>query len=294
MLPALRVLDDDGEFVAAHPADMAERPDFLDQPLGDALQHGVALGVAERVVDRLEAVEIEEHDRAGRLAAGRARQRLAEQLADPAAIGQAREHVHIGEVGQPLLGAADVGDVLADAAEALELAGHVDDRIARQADPARAAPRLQLHLEIGEGLAREQDAAERAGAAQRGGQRMADQLVGRAAEQGGHPRGDVDDPVLGIDLPQPADAAMLIFVEQQADRFGLGAGPGEHLQLAEDPAGQPGDAERAGAGEQHEGERELGIERRSCRNNKRGRRRRSASRSRRPRRRGSRRARSRW
>ena len=224
MRAALRVLDDDGEFVAAHPADMAERPDLLDQPLGDALQHRVALRVAERVVDRLEAVEIEEHDRAGRLAAGRAGQRLAEQLADAAAIGQAGKHVHIGEVGQPLLGAADVGDVLADAAKALELAGHVDDRIARQADPAGAAPGLQLHLEIGEGLAREQGAAERAGAAQRGGQRMAEQLGGRAAEQGGHPRGDVDDAVLGIDLPQPADAAMLIFVEQQADRFGLGAG----------------------------------------------------------------------
>ena len=154
----------------------------------------------------------------------RARQGLAEQLAHAAAIGQAREHVHVGEVGEPLLGLADLGDVLADAAEALELAGHVDDRIAGEADPARAAAGLQLHLEIGEGLAGEQGAAERAGAAQRRRQRMADQLVGRAAEQGGHPRRDVDDPILGIDLPQPADAAMLIFLEQQPDRFRLGAG----------------------------------------------------------------------
>jgi hypothetical protein len=54
---ALRVLDDDGELVAAHATDMAERTDFLDQALGDALQHRVALGMAERVVDRLEAVQ---------------------------------------------------------------------------------------------------------------------------------------------------------------------------------------------------------------------------------------------
>ena len=104
------------------------------------------------------------------------------------------------------------------------------------------------------------------------GQRMADHLVGRAAEQGGHPRRDVDDAILGIDLPQPADAAMLIFVEQQPDRFRLRAGPGEHLQLAEDPAGQPRQAERAGAGDEHEGERDLGVERPRRRNNKRGRR----------------------
>ena len=178
-----RVADDDRELVAAHPADMAAIADFLDQPLRDALQHRVALGVAERVVDRLEAVEIEEHDRAGHIARLRRRQRLAEQLPDPAAIGQAGQHVHIGEVGQPLLGLANLGDVGADAAEALELAGHVDDRIAGKADPARAAAGLQLHFEAGEGRPGEQGAAERAVAAQRRRQRMADQLVGRAAEQ---------------------------------------------------------------------------------------------------------------
>jgi hypothetical protein len=175
----------------------------------------------------------------GTLPTGRAGQRLAEQLAHPAAIGKAREHVHVGEVGEALLGAADLGDVRADAAEALELAGHVDDRVAGERDPAGAAPGLQLHLEIGERLAVEQGAAERAVAAERRRERMADQLARRAAEQAGHSRRDVDDPVLGIDLPQPADAAMLIFLEQEADRFGLGADLGDGLQLLEGPAGQP-------------------------------------------------------
>ena len=46
-------------------------------------------------------------------------QRLAEQLANAAAVGQAGEHVDVGEVGQALLRLADLGDVGADAAEAL-------------------------------------------------------------------------------------------------------------------------------------------------------------------------------
>ncbi len=71
-------------------------------------------------------------------------QRLAEQLADAAAVGQARKHVDVGEMGQPLLGLADLGDVGADPAEALEAAGGVDDRVAGDRDPARAARRLQV------------------------------------------------------------------------------------------------------------------------------------------------------
>src|SRR4028119_2113449 len=60
---------------------MAGIADFLDEALRDALQHRVALGVAERVVDRLEAVEIEEHDRAGDIAGRRTGERVAEERA---------------------------------------------------------------------------------------------------------------------------------------------------------------------------------------------------------------------
>ena len=141
LLAALRVGDDDGELVAAHAADVAVRTDLVDQALGDGAKHGVALGVAEGVVDRLEAVEVEEHDRAGHIAGRRRAQRLAKQLADAATVGQAREDVHVGEVGQPLLRLADLGDVGADAAESLETAGGVDDRVAGDGNPARAARR---------------------------------------------------------------------------------------------------------------------------------------------------------
>ena len=143
VLAALRVGDDDREFVAAHAPDMAVGADFVDQALGDGAEHRVALGVAEGVVDRLEAVEVEEHDRARHIAGGRRAQRFAEQLANPAAVGQARQHVDVGEMGQSLLRLADFGDVGADSAEPFETAGGVDDRIARDRDPARTARRVQ-------------------------------------------------------------------------------------------------------------------------------------------------------
>ena len=95
--------------------------------------------------------------------------------------------------------------------------------------PARLIQRVPRRVfssisRLAKGCPGEQGAAERAVAAERRRKRMADQLAGRAAEQGGHPRRDVDDAILGIDLPQPADAAMLIFLEQQPDRLRPGCG----------------------------------------------------------------------
>ena len=96
---------------------------------------------------------------------------------------------------------------------------------------------LQLHFERVERLLLEQQAAELGVAAEQRRQRMAEQLARRAAEQGGHARADVGDAILGIDLPQPADAALLIFLQQQAGAFALRAEVGVGLQLVERPAG---------------------------------------------------------
>ena len=62
-------------------------------------------------------------------------------------LGRPGKHVDIGEVGQPLLRLADFGDVRADAAKAFEAAGGIDDRVAGDRNPARAARGLQLHFE---------------------------------------------------------------------------------------------------------------------------------------------------
>ena len=72
---------------------------------------------------------------------------------------------------------------------------------------------------------------------------MADQLRAGAAEQGAHPRADVGDAVVGIDLPQPADAALLIFEQQLARAFALAADVGVGFELVEGPAGDRQHAE---------------------------------------------------
>ena len=252
LLAALAVGDDDGEFIAAHAPDMAVGADLVDQPLGDRAEDRVALGVAVGVVDRLEPVEIEKHDRARHIVGGRRAQRLAEQLADAAAIGQAGEDIDIGEVGQALLRLADLGDVRADPAEALEAAGRVDDRVARHRDPARAALGLQFHFERVERLLLDQHAAELGMAAEQRRERMADQLRGRAAEQHAHARADVADAILAIDLPQPADTALLIFEQQLARAFALGADIGVGLELAEGPARDREDSEDRNAEREHQ------------------------------------------
>ena len=62
---------------------------------------------------------------------------------------------------------------------------------------------------------------------------------------------DVGNAIFGIDLPQPADAALLIFLKQQARAFALGAEVGVGLQLVKRPARHCQDAEnRHSEGEQ--------------------------------------------
>src|SRR5918997_1038956 len=56
------------------------------------------------------------------------------------------------------------------------------------------------------------------------------------------PRADVSDAILAIDFPQPADAALLIFLQQQARAFALAADVGVRLELVERP---PGDRQHA-------------------------------------------------
>src|SRR5205085_10371797 len=66
-------------------------------------------------------------------------------------------------------------------------------------------------------------------------ERMADELARPAAQERAHARADVGDAVLGIDLPEPADAALLIFLKQQAGALALAANVSIHLQLVKCP-----------------------------------------------------------
>ncbi len=57
------VFDQHGEFVATQASEHAVEARCRPQPFRDSLQHAVAEVVAQRVVDRLEVVDIEEQQR---------------------------------------------------------------------------------------------------------------------------------------------------------------------------------------------------------------------------------------
>src|SRR6202162_6665645 len=63
------------------------------QPCGDFLQQGIASVVAERVVDVLEAIEIEEQNAEHVLVAPGGQQRLAQPVSKEAPVGESRERV---------------------------------------------------------------------------------------------------------------------------------------------------------------------------------------------------------
>ncbi len=78
---------------------------LLLQPSGDLDQQRVAGGVAECVVDVLEAVDVEEQNgEALRIAARDPRHALGDMLGQPRAVRQARQGIEIGETGDVRLG----------------------------------------------------------------------------------------------------------------------------------------------------------------------------------------------
>ena len=100
----------DGEFVAAEPGDRIDAAHDALQALGHRAQQRVADRMAERIVDALEAVEIEEHDR--ELVA--APERLLHLVLEQHAVRQIGErvvarHVHDLGLGLPALGDVFIG-----------------------------------------------------------------------------------------------------------------------------------------------------------------------------------------
>ena len=96
---------------------------------------------------------------------------------------------------------------------------------------------VQLHLEGIERLLLEKHSAELGMSAKQGGQRMTEQLCAGLAEQRAHPRADIGDAIVGIDRPEPTNAALLIFLEQEARAFAPTADVDVGLELVECPAG---------------------------------------------------------
>ena len=101
----------DGELVAAQSRHDIAAAYAVAQALADGLEDLVAAGMAERIVDILEAIEIERQHRHGRTALGLV-EFLAQALAQVQAVGQIGQRIVVGEVRHAGLDAPLLGDVL--------------------------------------------------------------------------------------------------------------------------------------------------------------------------------------
>jgi hypothetical protein len=86
----------------------------LHQPVGDALDDLVAGAEAERIVDQLEPVEVDQHHRERLPRAARALDRLGQPVVEQEAVGQPGQGIVVGEAAQGLLGLPPPRDVAHD------------------------------------------------------------------------------------------------------------------------------------------------------------------------------------
>ena len=124
------------------PRDRVGLAQALAQPLAHEREQAVAGGMAEAVVDRLEAVEVEDHHREQALVAPRPGQRALEAVLEQRAVGEAREIVELRLLAE-LLGAALARQRIAD--RALE-PDRVEARLVEEIGDAERH-RLQVELE---------------------------------------------------------------------------------------------------------------------------------------------------
>ena len=115
------VLQQDHELVAAQPRHGVAPGHAGAQALGDLLQQLVALLVAQRVVEHLEVVQVDEHQRAFArpVIVG---QRLVQPVQQQLAVGQLGQRIVEGQVLDLFLGRLALGDVAAHRHPMRELA----------------------------------------------------------------------------------------------------------------------------------------------------------------------------
>ena len=172
--------------------------------LADLTQQFIADVMAKRVVDRGEAIEVDDQQGAMIVVAACGRQRLFDQLMEQRAIGQARQAVVVDDLLHAFLGRAKDADVRENGVgvrdHPVRVAHDPDrDRLREQfailspandlALPGAGTARCRLHL-------RPQIGAMNAGAKQIG--RLADGFAGRIAGNPGERRIDRDDQFVGV------------------------------------------------------------------------------------------------
>ena len=136
--PVVRdALGDDRELVAAEPGDGVAAAHDAAEALADTDEERVAGVVAVRVVDRLEAVEVEEHDRERDLTDDR--ERLVQLVLEQEPVAQPGQRIVERLVDEVVFGGAALGDVLGLGDEVRRSAVVVFDHAGRQQRPERVA-----------------------------------------------------------------------------------------------------------------------------------------------------------
>ena len=150
----------DLELVAAEPADLPRFANHVAKPQGNQPEQSVTCRVAERIVHRLEPVEVEKKDRATVLSPDRADQSIVQCAAKRLAVGEAGERILPGEPVQLDLRLPDLGQVRCEAAVAEEAPDLVMDGTAGDRPPDLVLG-LRPDDEVLEGDVRQQIEAER-------------------------------------------------------------------------------------------------------------------------------------
>ena len=147
---AVGVAQQDGELVAAEAGDHVGLADAVVQRAADGADDLVAGLVAARVVDVLEAVEVEQEDRALAAVARGVGDVLGELLVEAAAVEELRQRVVVGQVLQLVLEALALRDVADDAGHDDAVVGvqHREHHVDRELRAVLAlAPQLEAHAE---------------------------------------------------------------------------------------------------------------------------------------------------
>ena len=92
------------EFVAAKAGQGIDPPDGRFQPLGDGTQEVVTDAMPERIVDPLEMVEIDHHQRKRRFVAFDRRQHLPNAIAQHTVVGKTGQGIEVGQLPDLHLG----------------------------------------------------------------------------------------------------------------------------------------------------------------------------------------------
>ncbi len=108
------VVQQHDELVAAGPVDRAQVADVALDPLGHLLQQLIADVVAQRVVDVLEQIQIDEQHRDTGAAMGGVGDRLRQRLVELEAVGQGGQRVVMRQIGHARAERALLGDVAQD------------------------------------------------------------------------------------------------------------------------------------------------------------------------------------